>query len=465
MHLIAQLSNLMTFRRFNIYFAWCTVWMTLCCLPSSMLAQSPKSEPVSDEETEDDDMEDLRYNPGDGFLSEGIASYNGNIDNICANYPFISLKDNVIKLNGDDWTVLRTKLLSDMEQGSPFTIVHIGDSHLQCDISSRRVRDRLSSLYGFAGRGLIVPLRITGTNQPDDYKITSSSAFHTKRLMQSGEGPEVGFTGVSIVPESREFEFNINANTPFEDVTMYYNGCQPKIVSMTGDDGFIAGDIKYAVNGEFNISLIHPVSYLKIRFRSSSTINIYGFNLKSDTEGVLYHTIGNNGAAYISYCGISDFGSRIAGLTPDLVIISLGTNEAYGRLDQSEFTSSVDRLVSMIKRHSPGVKILLTTPSETQRKVYTRQRRRRKRVVSYSVNGNVAKIRQYILDYGKAYKIPVYDWYEVAGGENSSVKWLADNLLSKDRIHKTRTGYAVEGELLFNALNNIFINNKSVSSR
>ena len=71
---------------------------------------------------------------------------------------------------------------------------------------------------------------------------------------------------------------------------------------------------------------------------------------------------------------------------------------------------------------------------------------------SYSVNPNIAPLRNVILDYGKEHGIAVYDWYEVAGGRGASSSWISNKLFAKDRVHHTVKGYNIEGRLLYDAL-------------
>lgn len=183
---------------------------------------------------------------------------------------------------------------------------------------------------------------------------------------------------------------------------------------------------------------------------------------------MFYHAIGNNGATYDSYNRIGSVGLGINPLQPDLVIISLGTNEAFGRADYSGFKRSVNQLVSNIRLANPDALLLLTTPMEchksvtSKKKVRVRNKRRKGRKAtyrtvtkttrSYAVNRNIAPLRQAILDYGKANGIAVYDWYEVAGGDGASASWISSDLFAKDRVHHTQKGYNLEGRLLYDAI-------------
>ena len=146
------------------------------------------------------------------------------------------------------------------------------------------------------------------------------------------------------------------------------------------------------------------------------------------------------------------------------MIVSLGTNEAFGRQDILGFKNSIHTLVGNIRRANPDALVLLTTPMECHRSVVTTSKKRVKRKgkkgyrtvtthnKTYAVNPNIAPLRKAILDYGKSNGIAVYDWYEVAGGAGASTSWISSDLFAKDRVHHSRQGYSLNGRLLYDAL-------------
>lgn len=113
------------------------------------------------------------------------------------------------------------------------------------------------------------------------------------------------------------------------------------------------------------------------------------------------------------------------------------------------------------------MQFLLVTPMECQRANYKtvtkrvpakrRKGKRRTRTVTsrvknYGVNTNILHLRNAMLNYADVHGIPVYDWYEVSGGDGASSDWISDGLYGKDRVHLTRDGYRLQGELLYKAL-------------
>jgi lysophospholipase L1-like esterase len=402
--------------------------------------------PSSHEANEDDAA--TRENPE---LEVGIATQTRDYKS----YPFINLEANHIDFNGSSWDNFITKI-NEIKQGGIVNIVHIGDSHIQADGNTGRVRKLLQQQYGNAGRGLMIPYRLAGTNQPLDYKISSSSPFTSAKLLKMPWPTQMGFTGISLHAETSKPTFAITSPSSFSTINIY------------GDGNFSVDDIK--ANGKHlqhtstiqswgvQVNIAEDISSAEICL-SGSNFNVFGFDVRKEhAKGILYHSIGNNGATYSTYTLIGNVGRDISALTPDLIIISLGTNEAFGRTSDATFYSNIDLLVTDIRKHNPEALILLTTPSECQRSAYStkavkrRGRRRTTRVRTYQVNSNVNRMRNVILKYATDKQIAIYDFYEVAGGQGASAKWLQNRLLSSDRIHRTWAGYYLEGELLYHAL-------------
>lgn len=369
-------------------------------------------------------------------------------------YPFINLSKNIIDMNGDSWNELAA-MFARARKGGRVSVVHIGDSHIQADGNTGKVRKLLQEEYGDAGRGLMIPYRIAGTNQPLDYKITATGTGATASLLKMPWKTDMGFTGISVKAVSPA-TFTVESPTPFSVLKIYGKG-DFSVTNLALGNTEIEADQSDEPWG-VEIKLSEPVKTAGITM-TGKDFNIFGFDARNpgNEGGVLYHAIGNNGATFGTYNQIGDMGNSIRNLDPDLVILSLGTNEAFGKMTDAAFKSSVDRLVNDIRSHNPNVKLLLTTPSECQRSVYSRTRkgrRRARRTRTYQVNANVKRMRNLLLEYGRENNIPTYDFYEVAGGDGASAKWLQAKLLGADRIHRTWQGYYTEGELLYEALSN-----------
>lgn len=379
-------------------------------------------------------------------------------------YPFLNLKANSIDLNGADWSDLRRLFAASSD--TVVSIVHIGDSHIQAEGSTSRTRSLLQERYGSAGRGLIIPFKLAGTNEPRDYSIKSSSSFTTSKLLKQPWEGGMGFSGISLKPSSHIFSFTISAfrrpgsEPDFELVRLYASGMLPRLISATAPDGTVIVTDEYAEGNTLAIYLDEPQSEITLEFESDGACYIHGFELGNQMTGVAYSAIGNNGATYISYNNATDMGQGISPLAPALVILSMGTNEAFGKVSDFEMRNSIDKMVTSLRHALPNATLLLTTPAECQRSTWVRTGKKKRRTRSYAVNANVKAMREAIKRYAADNEIACYDWYEVAGGDGCSAKWLKAGLLGKDRIHNTWGGYELTGSLLYDALVKTIENNE-----
>lgn len=427
--------------------------------------------PADNEEEEVMEEEISDVEDDDRSLREDIVIIPGEADDIDIPIPsFIRKASNHIIYNGADWSKLRKAFLNSATR--PVSIVHIGDSHIQADISTGTTRELLQYDFGNPGRGLIAPLKMSGTNEPADYVFQGSGSWIANKLMSSSWRQTVGFTGTSVRPTTSGGQLTIGTSerddyNPFSSVTIFHSG-RLSVNSVTDSEGERLKFRAIPSRDYTQIMLPSQETMVTIDFSSSGDLTVFGASLSGGRPGVFYHAIGNNGAAYETYNRIGNVGAGINPLNPDLVIISLGTNEAFGRLDTRAFTNSIDRLVKNIRAANPEALILLTTPMECQRSVTktTRVRvkgsgkgRKRKKARyrnrttrSYAVNNNIAPLRQAILNYGKENGVAVYDWYDVAGGSGASSTWVNNDLFAHDRVHHTRKGYNLEGRLVYEAL-------------
>lgn len=367
-----------------------------------------------------------------------------------ANYPFLNRSANVIDLNGDNWTDLRHKFETLGQNGhSTVTVVHIGDSHIQGDGNTGQVRKHMQNAYGNAGRGLMAPLRIAGTNQPMDYTLTTRAVCSTATLLKKPWRVPMGFTGAAVRSATSEATFTLTDKTDFNELRLYCNG--PVTVSnVRTEQGAELPATTESRDWGAQIKLEQPVKGLSFTVSGQGFI-LYGVDARDTRQpGVLYHAIGNNGATFQTYAKLGTAGSGVHLLNPDLIIISLGSNEAFGNVTDQAFYNMVDQMVTDIRKHNPHAHILLTTPSECQRSAAARTGKVSSR--AYAINTNVERLGKVILKYGKEHNIPTYDFFTVAGGDGSSADWLQKGLLSRDRIHRTWNGYYLEGNLIYNAL-------------
>lgn len=177
--------------------------------------------------------------------------------------------------------------------------------------------------------------------------------------------------------------------------------------------------------------------------------------------GLDFSYIGSNGATAARFMTDS-YMLRFKEKEPDLIIISLGTNEAHGMGYKEEgHTQLMEDFLAMLQERCPDADFLLTTPPgdylSTRYVDYRRTSRssRKRKVVRYAKRPNpmTARCAKNILAFAADNNLAAYDLYEAAGGEEAAVRnWVAAHYMRPDRIHFTPQGYELQGKMVGEAL-------------
>lgn len=359
------------------------------------------------------------------------------------------------------------------EKDTVLTIVHLGDSHIQAGRYSGKVMRLLQNEFGNAGRGWISPLKLSRTNEPDDYFITSALREWTAgRCIQLKKKTTIGIGGIGVRSISPSINLNVmiapknGAGYAFNQAILYRKSnampmlptdASKRIATAFLSDSVLPGGM---VADTFRMSCLTDTLLLHSTRRKQGTDQLlpassfnntyYGFNLTNGKSGILYHSIGVNGAMYVHYSD-SVYIRQLALLQPQLLIISLGTNETFGRrFSADDFEGQVKRFLSLVRKEIPDVEIILTTPPEC----YKRSYKDKKRI--YIRNTNTEKAAAAIKQIAWDENIVCWDLFRATGGANSCRKWQTQHLMSKDRIHFATRGYEEQGLLLYRAMMNSY---------
>ncbi len=353
---------------------------------------------------------------------------------------FLNLDANQITMNGADWRGVRRALPQrSSNSATKFHIVQIGDSHIQPGILSGEARRKLQSRYGNGGRGLIAPLALAGTNEPSNYRFSSSARVAGKsRLMSRSWSVDNGVTGVAVRFGGSTTNLSIKdkSGDAFSSVTLFHAPGSYDSAVLNGSTISASATSQWTSH----FTLPHPSSEVTLSSLPCTTA-FWGAFLLNDRPGIVYSEIGNNGATYSLYNKIEGFAEQMAQLRPNLIILSMGTNEAVGYVESLE--SHLDKMVSNLSRTCPEAAILITTPMEFQKRGGR----------GFVVNSNAHRARDIIMEYGRNHKIAVWDMFSICGGDGCSSKWIANKLMNpRDHLHLLSAGYELQGMMLGDAL-------------
>lgn len=358
------------------------------------------------------------------------------------------------------------------------TIVHLGDSHIQAGYYSGKTMRLLHATFGNAGRGFIAPLKLNRTNEPADYFIRSTVREWTAgRITQHRKRTNIGMGGIGIRSLSPSINLRIRiapkngTGYSFNEAILYRKGnAMPMLPTDESkpiaeaflSDTLLPRDVRadtFRLSRQTDTLLLHSTRRKQgtnTLLPASSFNNTYfGLSLTNGNPGVLYHSIGVNGAMYVNYTD-EDYVPRLALLRPQLLIISLGTNESFGRrFSETEFSSQVKRFLAMVRHEMPQVEIILTTPPECYRRTYVNKKR------VFVRNDNTERVAAVLRQVAREENIACWDLFTATGGKNSSRKWLNQRLMARDRIHFTQRGYEDQSILLYRAFMKAYSKYKS----
>lgn len=338
--------------------------------------------------------------------------------------------------------------------GKKINIVHVGDSHVLGNYFTREVRERLQRAFGDAGRGLIFPYKLAGSNGPRDYLVESKNGRWSGGNCQKDLRPQTnyGVSGFTLETNnaSAELTFRLRDTATsetrlFTKVTVFQKRSALQY-DLNVRDEVSKQTAQLLVDGDYSRSFYfdRPVSQVTIGVDKATSqqklLTLDGISLENELSGIVYHSIGVNGAKYMDYARSRYVGQQVADLNPDLIIFSLGTNEAQGHTDRNYLYRSIERTVDALLEHSPDAFILLTTPADS----YLRG--------SKSYNPNMADVSVVIRRFARDKGYALWDLYDFSGGTNSAANWKTRNLMAADSVHYSKAGYAVQGKLLYQSL-------------
>jgi len=375
-------------------------------------------------------------------------------------FNFINYEQNIINFPADstNFNLFFEKYKNLIKNGDgKLDIIHIGGSHIQADVYTNIMREQLQDFYpGLnGGRGLIFPYNIAKSNNPQNYIVKYTGKWdYCKNVLK--KDCIYGLTGYQIFTNDSLSTIEIFAakkhrNYEFNKIKIFHNLTDSgKYEINIKVDSVNAKKIEFPEFGYTEFYLGKYLNILKLTITKKDTsinpFRLYGIYLDTDDPGIVYNSVGVNGASIPSFLKCSLLTNNLAVIKPDMVILSLGTNDAYGlKFNPEEYKNNYDTLIQRILSVNKNTAILITVPNDD----YYKKR---------YPNKNTELQEKVIYELATKYNAGIWNLYKIMGGFNSSQKWYLNKLMRSDRIHFTSKGYILKGQLFFNAFLNSYNN-------
>lgn len=368
-------------------------------------------------------------------------------------FKFIKYSKNEL-YNAQNLAVFYKKLDSlRCNQKPKINILHLGDSHIQADMFSGELRRlfQTDSQFCNGGRGLVFPYSVAKTNNATWYKTSSTGIWETCRMTNPRCIKYPGMAGINAQTNDINATFKINIGVfqghsavtksvkiyfPIKDSSMYL----PVVLN---PDSLI--NTKFDTLHQYvEFVFANPVKSIQIGFKrnsnQSSRFEIHGIVMEKEENGMIFHMVGLNGATAGTFLRYEKWSSILKPLNADLIILSLGTNDAYfPKFSQLGFSNNFTKLIKSLQETFPHAGIIITTPPNSYRK---------KKIH----NTNYEITSQLLKQVADENSTALWDLHEIMGGKMSINKWYANKLCLNDKLHFTRKGYELQAKLLHTAI-------------
>ncbi|MFH6995691.1 GDSL-type esterase/lipase family protein [Flavobacterium sp. FlaQc-48] len=172
--------------------------------------------------------------------------------------------------------------------------------------------------------------------------------------------------------------------------------------------------------------------------KNATKYELNGLVLEKDAPGVIYNSIGVNGAKFSDYNKYPLFFDQLKALHSDLMILSLGTNESYDHMEAAAYIKELREFIKNVKEQNSNVAILVVTPPPSLLKA------RRPNIYIHDYAKSIIEI-------AKTDGFAVWDLYDEFGGMDGIRNLKASGLIGPDWVHYSKTGYEKQGNLFTEA--------------
>lgn len=346
--------------------------------------------------------------------------------------------------------------LQQAKAGSPTVtkIVQIGDSHVQMGYFSNAVGQELNALYGnVASNSFWFPYATVNGYNPVGVHFSWEGPWKGEKMVGSQNEKRFGISGHAFVLTAKgetQPHFTVGTEVLLQKLEI--------LVETNATWRFcVDSAVVKSKNISQHLTLVtierqQAVHQLKVSMcpvgkGEPQPLRILGFRNAAQAvkSGIDFQFYGSSGGKYSDYISGADyFFENLEYLDPDLLIISLGTNDTYVHgLTSETYHAMVLGFIATLRVQHPDMQILLTMPPDT----YFKQNKPASAPIVFQSLFRVAQEQ----------RCSLWNFAEVMGGENSIQSWFIAGLSNPDLMHFNPQGYQLQGRLLVEALNNAYL--------
>ncbi len=349
--------------------------------------------------------------------------------------------------------------------GRQVRIIFYGDSQLEGDRITSRLRKLMRANGGGSGPGMISPVMPVLYTRSFVVKPSSNWTRYTlldyKKgiLPHNSLGPMLSvsrFTRVGDTPLSvSKASVRISAVPGADDAVsrydrlriLYGNSSDTTRVSIYAGSEPVAFTVLEKGTGPFEYNTpLSSISDLTVEFSGKISPDIYALSLESDT-GIVIDNIPVRGSAGLEFVMTDGkaFSETLAKLDPDLIVMQYGLNVVKNvRSEYNYYEEGLVRQIEYLREASGGVPVVLMSLTDMAQK----------KGDTLTTYRNIPAIRDAQRRAAERTGTVFWDAWETMGGEGSIVKWHdhVPALASKDYTHLSNAGADTIASRIYSAL-------------
>ena len=343
-----------------------------------------------------------------------------------------------------------------VEAGEPRAlarITHFGDSPLTGDLISGEVREMLQAELGDGGPGFVLPARPWAWYGHDGIGIEAAGWTPRSPLFSPGDAGTRGLGLVSFTSARAGVRSEIRREGgSFTRAEVMFTASPAGGTLLVSLDGGPEEGVPTAApecrTERFVASRPEGARRIALRPKGDGDVTVHGVVLERDGPGVVYDSIGANGASVHALNRLDERGwmESLALRGSDLVILNYGTNEsAMEGIGGPRYEREYATTISRVRKALPGASILVMAPMD-----------RGVRLADGTV-GTLPAIRRLVAAQRRVARkngCAFYDTFTAMGGEGTMGRWYENDprLVTADFTHTTKPGSDRVARLFVGAL-------------
>jgi lysophospholipase L1-like esterase len=340
--------------------------------------------------------------------------------------------------------------LWNLEQGKGsgiVTILHYGDSPTTADLITGDIRAQLQAKFGDAGRGYTL--------------IAKPWAWYGHRGVEISDHGWKMRTGVGLIRQGiyglggAAFEGQPGAWSRLRLTDSQQTALDVEYLARPGggsfevdaagqtdDDGKIAA--QNTASDSQAVAFLHaelPAGTKAVVLRpTNGTVTLFGVDFRRGSTGLVYDSLGLNGATTSVLARVLDpalWKAELAHAGPALVIVNYGSNESsFGKFVHTQYANELRLGIQRIRAAAPGVPILIMSPMDRG------ERNGLDDIETMSTIPEIVAIQRQI---AAEQHCAFFDTFDAMGASGTMARWYAASprLVTADLLHPTPQGATI----------------------